>query len=65
MEYVVRNARSQPVTVEIRQNGLWREGAVLEENIKSTRPDAYTLQWSVPVVENGEKKLTFTVETGW
>jgi hypothetical protein len=65
MEYLVRNARSQPVTLEIRQGGLWREGEVLEESIKSTRPDAYTLQWSVPVAANGETKLTFTVETGW
>ena len=65
MEYLVRNARGQPVTLEIRQGGLWREGKVLEESIKSTRPDAYTLQWSVPVAANGETKLTFTVETGW
>jgi hypothetical protein len=65
MEYLVRNARSQPVTLDIRQGGLWREGKVLQESIKSTRPDAYTLQWSVPVAANGETKLTFTVETGW
>jgi hypothetical protein len=65
MEYLVRNARSQATTLEIRQAGLWREGKVLEESIKSTRPDAYTLQWSVPVAANGETKLTFTVETGW
>ena len=65
MEYLVRNARGEPVTLDIRQGGLWREGKVLEESIKSTRPDAYTLQWSVPVAANGETKLTFTVETGW
>jgi hypothetical protein len=65
MEYLVRNARSQAVTVEVRQGGLWRNGTVLEESIKSTRPDAYTLQWAVPVTASGETKLTFTVETGW
>lgn len=65
MEYLVRNARGEPVTLDIRQGGLWREGKVLQESIKSTRPDAYTLQWSVPVAANGETKLTFTVETGW
>jgi hypothetical protein len=65
MEYVVRNARSESVTLDIRQGGLWREGKVLQESIKSTRPDAYTLQWSVPVAANGETRLTFTVETGW
>ncbi len=65
MSYLVRNARNVPVTVDIRQGGLWRNGTVLEESIKSTRPDAYTLQWAVPVPANGETKLTFTVETGW
>jgi hypothetical protein len=65
MQYLVRNARSQAVTVEVRQGGLWRNGTVVEESIKSTRPDAYTLQWAVPVGANGETKLTFTVETGW
>jgi hypothetical protein len=65
MEYLVRNARNQPVTVEIRQGGLWRNGTVIEESIPSTKPDAYTLQWAVPVGANGETKLTFTVETGW
>jgi hypothetical protein len=65
MEYVVRNARSQATTLEIRQGGLWREGKVLKESIKSSRPDAYTLQWSVPIPASGETKLTFTVETGW
>lgn len=65
MTYLVRNARAHPVTVDIRQAGLWREGRVVEESIKSTRPDAHTLQWAVPVPANGETKLTFTVETGW
>jgi hypothetical protein len=65
MSYLVRNARAQAVTVDIRQGGLWRNGTVLQESIKSSRPDAYTLQWAVPVPANGETTLTFTVETGW
>lgn len=65
MEYLVRNARAEAATVEIRQGGLWREGTVITESIKSTRPDAYTLQWAVPVAANGETRLRFTVETGW
>jgi hypothetical protein len=65
MEYLVRNARAEAATVEIRQGGLWREGTVITESIKSTRPDAYTLQWAVPVAGNGETRLRFTVETGW
>jgi len=65
MLYMVRNARNQPVTVSLRQDGLWRNGRVLEESLKSTRNDARTLQWEIPVPANGETKLTFTVETGW
>ena len=65
MSYVVRNARAQPVTVQIRQGGLWRNGKVVDESAKSRRIDAYDLAWDVPVAANGETTLTFTVETGW
>ena len=65
MSYVVKNAKSEPVKVEIRQGGLWRNGKVEAENLPSRRIDAYTLGWEVPVPANGEKTLTFTVDTGW
>jgi len=65
MEYLVRNARSDAVTVQVRQSGLWREGKVLKESQPSTRVDAYTLEWPVKVAANGETRLTFEVETGW
>lgn len=65
MSYSVKNARSQPVTVVVRQSGLWRDGQVLQESLKSRRADASTLVWEVPVAANGETTLTFTVENGW
>lgn len=65
MRYLLRNARNEPVTVELRQGGLWRDGEVKAESLKSRRIDARTLGWSVPVPANGETILTFTVETGW
>lgn len=65
MRYLLRNAKNQPVTVELRQGGLWRDGEVKAESLKSRRIDARTLGWSVPVPANGETVLTFTVETGW
>jgi hypothetical protein len=65
MRYLLRNAKDQPVTVELRQGGLWRDGEVKAESLKSRRIDARTLGWSVPVPANGETTLTFTVETGW
>ncbi|WP_374472346.1 DUF4139 domain-containing protein [Phenylobacterium sp.] len=64
MEYLVRNARPQPVTVTIRQGGMWRDGKVLEESLPSTRVDAYNLAWEVPVPANGETKLSFYVDAG-
>ncbi len=65
MRYLLRNARNEPVTIELRQAGLWRDGEVKAESLKSRRIDARTLGWSVPVPANGETSLTFTVETGW
>jgi hypothetical protein len=64
MSYLVRNARSEPVTVELRQGGLWRDGKVDSESLPSRRIDAGTLGWSVPVPANGETTLTFTVDSG-
>lgn len=65
MNYLIRNARSAPVTVEVVQGGLWRNGKVLDETLKSRRIDASTLSWDVPVPANGETTLTFTVENSW
>lgn len=65
MKYLLRNARPEAVSVELRQGGLWRDGTVKAESLKSRRIDAQTLGWSVPVPANGETVLTFTVETGW
>ena len=65
MKYLLRNAKDQPVTVELRQGGLGRDSMVKAESLKGRRIDANTLGWSVPVPANGETVLTFTVETGW
>lgn len=65
MEYLVRNAKAENISVEVRQSGLWRDGKVIKESQKSRSVDAYTLAWDLPVSANGETKLTFTVETGW
>ncbi|MBC6982241.1 DUF4139 domain-containing protein [Caulobacter sp. 17J80-11] len=65
MSYLVRNARSEPVTVEIVQAGLWRDGKVLKESQTSRRVDARSLAWDVAVPAGGETTLTFTVDNGW
>jgi hypothetical protein len=65
MKYVVRNARSGPVTVQLEQYGLWYNSKVLEESQASRRIDAGTLAWDVEVPASGETELTFKVETRW
>jgi hypothetical protein len=66
VSYQVRNARPDPVTVEIRQAGLYgTDTKVVQESLKSRRIDAYTLGWSVPVPANGETIVSAQVETGW
>jgi hypothetical protein len=65
LSYLIKNAKGEPVKVEIRQGGLWRDGKIVTESLPSKRIDAYTLGWEVPVAANGETTLTFTVDTGW
>ena len=65
MLYVFSNARSAPVVVTLRQQGLWRDNAVLRESIKGRRTDAHGFAWDVTVPANGETILTFTVSNAW
>lgn len=65
MSYEIKNARSVPVVVKIRQSGLGRKGGMVTESQKSVRADANTLVWDVPVDASGTTTLTFTVDSGW
>jgi hypothetical protein len=65
MSYVVRNARTAPVTVTIRQDNLWRFNEVRAESIQGRRTDADSFAWDVPVPANGEAELTFTIRQSW
>ncbi|MGZ3277418.1 MAG: DUF4139 domain-containing protein [Caulobacteraceae bacterium] len=62
MSYVVANAKSEPVTVQLRQVAYAPNLKVLTESLKSQRISAYELRWDVPVPAQGETKLTFEVE---
>jgi hypothetical protein len=65
MSYLVRNARSAPVTLELRQQGLWPQTKVLKESLKGRAVDAYVHAWSVPVPAGGETTVTAQFETWW
>lgn len=64
VSYLVRNARPEPVIVNVRQGGLWIEGKVITESLPSKRLNAQFLSWDVAVPANGETTLTFTVDVG-
>ncbi len=65
MSYVVRNARSEAITVTIRQDNLWRFNEVVTQSIEGRRTDADSFAWDVPVPANGETELTFTIRQSW
>jgi len=66
MRYTVTNARSNPVSVELVQTGVrwgWDDTRILNESVKSARPNADTVVWQVPVPGNGETVVMATFET--
>jgi hypothetical protein len=65
MSYLVRSARSEPITVTIRQDSLWRFNEIIAESLPGRRTDADSFAWDVPVPANGETELTFTVRQSW
>ena len=65
LAYLIRNARDEPVTVELRQGGLGRAGKVTKESLTSRRIDADTLGWSVPVPAKGQTTVTVDLDAGW
>ena len=64
VEYTVRNARSEPVTVELRQRGLSRETEFVEAG-GGELLDSRTLGWSVRVPANGQTVVRTVVDTGY
>lgn len=60
-EIVLRNAKSEPVTVTVREPvpGDW---TMLEESLKHTKVAAGTAEWQVPVPAGGSTKLSYRVQ---
>ncbi|MEO5587421.1 MAG: DUF4139 domain-containing protein [Novosphingobium sp.] len=70
MRYIVTNAKSVPVTVDVVQGGLgqwwwWRGLRIGDESIKGTQDSFDTRHWDVPVPANGKTELTVTFLTPW
>ncbi|QTC93327.1 DUF4139 domain-containing protein [Brevundimonas goettingensis] len=64
MEYMVRNARPEATTVEVRQHGLGRNTELDDQSIPGELQDSNTIVWRVPVPANGETVLKAVVTTG-
>lgn len=65
MSYRVTNARSQPVTVDVIQDGLSRgaDTRITSESLAGRQLSVDSRLWSVPVAANGETVLTVVYET--
>ena len=70
MRYVVTNAKSQAVSVDVIQSGIQRywygdDTRVVSESIEGAQLNADERIWKVPVPANGETTLTVTFDTRW
>jgi len=66
MRYTLTNARSEPVTVALTQAGLdrgWGDTRIVSETIRSERPSADRVVWSVTVPANGITTLEAVFQT--
>lgn len=62
MKYLVRNAKPEPVTVEVRSEPGWGDYNIGAESLPSREAGHGVRVWSVPVPANGEATLTFTAD---
>lgn len=60
-EAVLRNAKKSPITLRVVHS---LGGKIVSESVKSTKLDARTMQWKVPIPAGGETKLTYSVLFG-
>jgi hypothetical protein len=70
MRYIVTNAKSVPIKVDVIQGGLrswwwWRDIRIPEETIQGKQLNADERLWEVPVPANGKTELTVTFLTPW
>ena len=63
MRYTLTNAGPRPVTVDLKQSGLWGDTRIVSESQKSRRSSADDAVWQVTVPANGEATVTATFDT--
>ena len=68
MRYTLTNARSEPVTVQLVQDGLgggnfWRDWRLVSEDVPGEQANAERRVWQVTVPANGERVVRATFQT--
>ena len=63
MHYALTNARPEPVTVQVAQDGLWGDVRIGAQSLAGNRVSADRIEWAVPVPANGSADLTATFDT--
>jgi hypothetical protein len=63
MQYELSNARNNPITVDLGQNGIWGDVKITEQSIVGKRVSADRVEWQVPVAANGKAMLTATFDS--
>jgi hypothetical protein len=63
MRYEITNARSNAITVDLGQNGLWGDVRISEQSQEGKRVSADRTEWSVPVPANGKATVTATFDS--
>jgi hypothetical protein len=63
MRYTLTNASPRPITVDLFQSGLVGDTRIVAESMKSVRPNADQVRWSVTVPANGEATVTATFDS--
>ena len=63
MRYEFTNARSEAITVDMGQSGLWGDVRIIEQSQEGKRISADRVEWSVAVPANGKATLTATFDS--
>ena len=63
MRYEITNARSNAITLDLGQNGLWGDVRVSEQSQEGKRISADRIEWNVAVPANGKATLTATFDS--
>jgi len=61
MEYTVRNAKTEPVKVTVRER-VWGQSKIINESKENRNPSHNLYFWDVDVPAEGEAKLRFTMQ---